>query len=202
MYEITREITKSKTGYYPSDTRDIISNFDNQLNDIGIFSLSETAENQLMWSHYADENRGIAIGFEIVDKSKLADSKHCLKVNYSNDLPSFSVDGFISELSFSFDANMNPIALQKISFDDPTFKLAIKTKPTCWEYEKEWRYIEVKSGSYSFPGRITELVFGLLCSIENREKYKYLINKFISNSVKFFEIQKVPNSNSIIKVEI
>lgn len=43
---------------------------------ISICSFSESYENQLMWSHYADGHRGIVIGFQI-DDSKYTIEKIC-----------------------------------------------------------------------------------------------------------------------------
>ncbi|MCX8129418.1 MAG: DUF2971 domain-containing protein [Clostridia bacterium] len=201
-YKMCREFIKSKTGHYPSDLKATISEFDKQLNEVGIFSLSETCENQLMWSHYAEDAKGIAIGFSVEKNTKLTDANHCVKVNYSDILPEFTGDGFISELSIYIDEFGRPYSKNKISFSDPTFKLAVSTKPTCWSYENEWRYVEEKSGSYNLPAPIKEIVFGLRCPPENREKYRSLAEKYISNPINFYEIQKVPNTNSIVKKEI
>lgn len=98
QYSFFREFIKDHTGYYPTDTRSTFDQFDSQLSAVGIFSLSESSENQLLWAHYADEFRGIAIGFEIDPGSKLADSNHCVKVNYSEELPAFESDGYISQV--------------------------------------------------------------------------------------------------------
>lgn len=50
----------------------------------GIFSLSRTSRNVLMWTHYADEHRGLCVGFRLSDKfinssdkGKLVGTSHC-----------------------------------------------------------------------------------------------------------------------------
>jgi hypothetical protein len=189
-------------GSYPSNPDDLFSNFDQQLNEVGIFSLSETAENQLMWSHYGEESRGIAIGFETSEKSKLTDKDHCLQVNYSDVLPTFKGNGFINQTSFYMDEFGRPYTKQKISLADKTFKLAVSTKPTVWNYEREWRYIEENSGSYPLPSKISEIVFGLRCSEENRDKYKTLIKDNFQYPISLFEIKNTPNTNKIEKVAL
>lgn len=201
-YDHYREFMKSRNGYYPSDPNKTFSDFDMQLNEVGIFSLSETSENQLMWAHYADDSKGIAIGFEVAPNTKLADENHCVKVNYSDTLPAFSGKGFLNQVSFYIDEYGKPYSKGQISFSDPTFKLAVSTKPTVWNYECEWRYIEERSGAFALPGTITEIIFGLKCSDENRNKYKNLAKTNFANSIAFYEIQKVPNTNSIIKVKL
>ena len=55
------------------------------LRNVGIFSLSETCDNELMWGHYADGGKGIAIGFDIQDESSITPNSLCLKVNYTNE---------------------------------------------------------------------------------------------------------------------
>lgn len=201
-YQFFREFMKSRNGYYPTNPIDTFTGFDEQLNKVGIFSLSETSENQLMWSHYGENTQGIAIGFEVTADCKLSDANLCVEVNYSDVLPSFAGKGFLSELSFLVDENGVPYTNNKISFTDPTFKLAVSTKPTIWSYEKEWRYIEENSGAYPLPGKIVELVFGQKCTAETKEKYKELLKANFSEPIKLFEIQAVPNTNSIVKVEL
>ncbi|MCF0075299.1 DUF2971 domain-containing protein [Dyadobacter sp. CY261] len=155
-YKFYREFMKSRNGKYPSDPEATFAGFDQQLNDAGIFSLSENAENQLMWSHYADDTRGIAIGFKVEPNSKLSDDNCCVKVNYSDMLPSFAGKGFLNEISFYMDEYGRPYSKQKVSFSDPTFRLAISTKPTVWSYEREWRYIEEQSGAYPLPVKLAK----------------------------------------------
>lgn len=201
-YDYYREFMKSRNGYYPTAQEATFAGFDQQLNDVGIFSLSETSESQLMWSHYADDTKGIAIGFEVEPNSKLSDNDHCVMVNYSDTLPAFTGEGFLNEVSFYMDENGMPYSKQKISFSDPTFKLAISTKPTAWSYEREWRYIEEKTGAYLLPSKISEVVFGLRCSKDNKDRYKMLAKENLKNPLSFFEIQSIPNTNKIVKVKL
>ena len=201
-YQYYREFMKSRNGNYPTNPIDTFLGFDQQLNEVGIFSLSETAENQLMWSHYGEDTKGIAIGFSVELNSKLSDRNLCVQANYSDTLPSFTDNGFLNELSYYLDENGVQYTKQKISFTDPTFKLAVSTKPAVWNYEREWRYIEEKSGAYPLPAKITELVFGLRCTSENKERYKELAKTNFTHPISFFEIQRIPNTNSIIKVEL
>jgi hypothetical protein len=163
---------------------------------VGIFSLSETCENQLMWAHYADSSRGIAIGFEATKGSKLDSDEHCIKVNYSDELPVFKGEEGLN-LATSFYADGKNI--QKIAFIDGTFRQAVSTKPTCWEYEKEWRYIEENSGSYDFPGKLTEIVFGLKCPQDIRDNYIKLANDNLKGPIDLSEIVTILDTKKLIK---
>ena len=75
-------------------------NFDKQLQKAGIFSLTENPLNELMWAHYGENSKGIAIGFSTVENSLLTNKDKCLKVDYSDELPKFDSDGFILETNF------------------------------------------------------------------------------------------------------
>lgn len=51
-----------------SDTN-ILNYIDMSKYRIGIISLTEAKDNLLMWAHYANEHKGMVIGFSIFDKS-------------------------------------------------------------------------------------------------------------------------------------
>jgi hypothetical protein len=196
-YTTTREFIYRKVGREISNPELTYANFDEQLNKVGIFSMTETCENQVMWAHYGDESRGVALGFENTLETKLASPVHFLKVNYSDDLPAFNREGFLVETSFYIQGSNT----QKIVFHDPTLQAAISTKPICWDYEKEWRYVEEFAGSYPYPGTLKELVFGLKCSEVKRKEYIKLLNSSGHKNIKLFEIIKLPNSNQIKKIK-
>ena len=84
-YRIFADFIKSRTGNYPSNPASKYMYITDILRNVGIFSLSETCDNELMWGHYADGGNGIAIGFQIQDKSSITSNSLCLKVNYTND---------------------------------------------------------------------------------------------------------------------
>lgn len=197
QYKTTREFIFRKTGKELSDPDEIFKNFDNQLNQVGIFSLSETDDNELLWAHYADSSKGIALGFEVTDGGKLADSEHCIKVNYSDVRPTFNSNGFKVTISIYGVSK----SIQKISFNDTTFQKAVSTKSTNWAYENEWRYIEEFSGSYDYPGKLKEIIFGLKCPNETRQKYVELASKHFDYSIDFFEIVILPNSTKLTKIK-
>jgi tetratricopeptide (TPR) repeat protein len=54
----------------------------------------------------------------------------------------------------------------------------------------------------SWPGLLSEMVFGLKCPPERREYYMDLASQFIPNEVSFYEMRKIANSKSIERVGI
>lgn len=87
-------------------------------NGNGCLSLTESADNILMWTHYADEGRGVCVGFDITEDP-------CFflfpqKVNYDNEV-----------VTLNYLKERNKIM-------EPLYHKNLK-----WEYEKEYRVIKV-----------------------------------------------------------
>jgi len=113
----------------------------------GVLSLAAKWDCPLMWSHYADEHKGICIGYSTEDhrcdvlKPVNYDSTRYLKVS---DL----INWFIGD---SADA-------EQTVFDQYFFAKARE-----WKYEKEWRAVTDTSGADDRPFRLSSVHFGLRC---------------------------------------
>lgn len=195
-----------KNGVKFSDQQDVFYKFKDLLKKVGIFSLSAEIDNQLLWAHYADESRGIAIGFNATDNSKLLNPEHCMKVDYSDAIPEKSDIGFSDEthISFDIDENTQDIILtnkNQIAFYDSFFQKVVATKPTPWAYEKEWRYIEATSGLHPLPARISEIVFGVRATEDTIKKYINLADTY-HNDVKFYKIKKSETKNLLMRCRL
>lgn len=94
----------------------------NRQQRIRICAFTETHKNSVVWSHYADEHRGICIEFD----SDKVDTKNGLlrQVNYSNTLPTLGHNSGADE------------------------RTAFLNKTKEWAYEKEWRYITKDASAY------------------------------------------------------
>ena len=191
------EIMKSFIGYAPANPDKLFSQLNQQLLDVGIFSLSSNPNQQLMWAHYAAEHTGLSLGFKKLPGSRLADPVHFLPVIYSDQLPEMK-EGFNVEMTFSMsEAGMMYTSAHKIAFHDQTFQKAITTKPVCWEYEEEWRYVEPYPGLFKWPGPLCEITFGLKCPSERRKHYIDIVEAHIPYPVKFFEMRKRHGTNAL-----
>lgn len=192
-YKLVRETFRKHSGGSMTRPRKTFENFDKQLQQAGIFSLSEDPINELMWAHYGGNSTGIAIGFNVSENSNLSDPEKCIKVTYSDELPSFESEGFLVETSLKYGGKNE----QRIAFNDPTLLTAISTKSKAWNYEKEWRYVEPDQGEYQYPGPINQIVFGLNTKEETIKKYKDLANSLGTDSMAFFKVRKEPNTNKL-----
>lgn len=101
----------------------------------GILCLCERKDNILMWSHYANSNKGLCIGYNIEKlKEYIVENKYALlgifRVEYYSDYP---------ELKPYFGHNIENI------------KTKLASKSIIWSYEKEWRLIIHNQTSIAIP---------------------------------------------------
>jgi len=193
-------IMKAHTGYAPAEPDRLFVQLNQQLLDVGIFSMSANPGHQLMWAHYGGEHTGLCLGFKNVIESKLSNPDHFLPVIYSDQLPEMQ-EGFNVEMAFSMNENgVLYTSSYKIAFADKTFQKAITTKPTCWQYEEEWRYVEPYPGLFTWPGPLSGITFGLKCRSERRHYYIDLVETHIPYPVIFFEMRKKHGTNELERV--
>lgn len=109
-------------------------NFRGLIENVGIVSLTETPRNLLMWSHYANQHKGICIGYNsnlLEDRNDLdlhlPSSYKTLKVNYDNCRYDQYTDIFSTK-------NINELRREIVL-------KSLLTKGDDWIYEKEHRAI-------------------------------------------------------------
>jgi tetratricopeptide (TPR) repeat protein len=192
------QIMLKQTGHPPSNSQNMFSQIDAQLLSVGIFSMSTNPENSLMWAHYSGNHSGICLGFKKTPEGKLSNPDHFLKVIYSDKLPEMDKDGFQTEIAFSVDAKMRMYPSSfKLSFTDKTFQKAIVTKPTCWSYEDEWRYVEPYPGLFDWPGTLNDITFGLKMTEDRIEHYVKIIEEHVPYSVSLYQMRKKHGTNEL-----
>lgn len=133
---VIRQKIKERPSLFDADSTDktIIRNIYNMLNTSGVTSLSETQRNILMWAHYANEHRGLCIGYDSDPfnfKSQVKNSNDIFyklhKVNYDTSRYDPYHDELNNETRFKWIASVT--------------KKILTTKSDEWIYEKEHRYI-------------------------------------------------------------
>jgi len=129
----------------------------------GVLALGEDPSVVLMWSHYADEHKGLCLGFTRTDTNELGEYGKCYPVIYSADLPSFTPEQLT-----------NPQYVGK----------ALTTKADFWSYELEWRMISHEGGNaIDFPGDLTSVTFGFRMPDTERQQ----VIAILGDSVDYFE---------------
>jgi len=123
-------------------------NLHDKMCDKGIVSLAESWQCPLMWSHYADQHRGMCFEYDITKSDLIPpkkidyDGKRCIK---ASDLLEF--------------LNGSESARDKI---EHTFFF---TKASQWRYENEWRIVADYQGEAPLPFKLTSIYFGMRCEL-------------------------------------
>jgi hypothetical protein len=120
---------------------------DAELGATGVLSLSATWSSALMWSHYADEHRGICIEYDTTDQ----DHPRLMPVNYRAPRAIKTSD------LFRWKARNDDDARERV------MQTYFYSKSGEWKYEKEWRDLHDESGTHGLPFRVTAIHFGLRC---------------------------------------
>lgn len=134
-------------------------------------------KNILMWSHYADEHKGICIKYKL--------NGNCIM----ND--QYADAGHLTLLHRIEYKNINPMSVKEKSIQ---IGLAFTHKAPCWKYEKEARLIcyndkeEKEHVAFPYDNNISieAVYFGLHCSDEN----KVIIKRLLSDqNIKYYEMK-------------
>ncbi len=116
------------------------------LNNSSVYCLSETNDNLLMWSHYAEGHRGVCFEFTYTLENSLGNPE---KVVYPEDYPVQDYNDYYSIDNESLVMN------------------TIFTKSNHWSYEQEWRIFEFRKskGIHKFPEKLlTGIIIGCKAS--------------------------------------
>lgn len=115
----------------------------------GILSLSKQWNSPLMWSHYADEHKGICIEYDI--SQAVCESPKM--VDYMGDR------GILISKVVDFVFNNSETSKEEIEHK------YFYTKAGQWDYEEEWRYVSNVQGTQSVPFPLCGVYFGMRCEI-------------------------------------
>ena len=149
---------------------------DAEMGKCGVLSLSERWDCPLMWSHYADEHRGLCIEYDMNDNC----CSHIKPVDYRRPR---SIK--ITEL-MRWKLHSSPEAEQNVL---DTYFFA---KASQWRYEKEWRDIHSSHGVKQAPFRISGVYFGLRCDAAVRTSIVKLFAKSIP--IAFYDLYPLEDS--------
>ena len=184
-----------------SDPHDQANSIDKIVQKVGIFSLSEDPLNMLMWSHYGDSHKGVALGFAASTGSRLADPKSCQSIRYEDGAITFDFSvGRLTEVYYAKQPDGTMRMEGSVQINDEQIQKALFTKTTEWGYEKEWRYYEPNFGEYDYPGELVEVVFGLNMPVEERARFAALCRGSLGDSIKFRCVTR-PNGTQKLQLQ-
>jgi Protein of unknown function (DUF2971) len=123
---------------------------------MGVVCFSDTIEDPILWSHYADHHRGVALEVEYLDVPSL------YRVEYSNDRP-------------TVDASRLADTQGMKDYLMPIVRSLFTRKSSSWAYEREYRAFvdltqcESRCGMFFVkipPDFLKRVVLGFRCSLE------------------------------------
>ena len=168
------------------DNRKIITNFQKHINDFGIASFSYKQDETLMWSHYADDHKGVCIQYDIStdfqDNLTLGTAEVLYEPNRVSDWLSTHIKHFKDN--------------QK-NFIQNLLLTVLNAKAPQWNYESEVRVIRTITGVYEVPREImSQVIFGLQTTEQDKKLIRSIVNKFY-NGVRFKEMFRTGNDFGI-----
>ena len=173
--EVKSNLIKMNWQKDPTKHQQVKDIIDPLVENTGVLCFTEKPDNLLMWAHYAQNHTGLCIQFDF-DEHGLLDEK-CDKVIYSKNYP-------LVNLAKEPEENWA--------------KIFLLTKSKDWEYEHEWRFIDLRgSGEKVVPHNFVRgIIFGLRMLDKNKNK---IISWFKNRDYipKFYQAQKHEKRYSI-----
>ncbi|HCJ4668912.1 DUF2971 domain-containing protein [Vibrio parahaemolyticus] len=149
-----------------------------QSKNYAVMCFSEIHDHSLMWSHYADEHKGIVITFERTEDNMLGRSS-CRPVRYSRHYPRISHAEYWKSRKFASDEHPQ---------DHDVLSMCLFTKYEDWFYEKEWRDIIHNSQG---NGQLVELdakIKGVFFGCRTPEEDKKLVKDILGDTVEYLQM--------------
>lgn len=178
----TFEFCPGITGVPPHVSPDLVEQCNKDFVDeiskrYGIVSFTRKSNCPLLWAHYADKHKGVALEFGFRRKPDL------FKMRYRRKRPS---------VPFVPSEDISP-AIQKMK--EKVITRCLKTKHISWRYEREWRIIaelgecrkkQGKDGKDIYlndldPNSIWRVVLGIKCPLKERDVEKRVEDAKLGN---------------------
>ena len=170
-----------------SKVNEAISSVKASLNDVlekkdscGVYSLSKSNTDELLWAHYAYSHTGFCIEYDLDTLIHFGGSAYYnFDVNYSNQPPKLSIDDMMT-------LKENSVFFQKL----------IGVKSSRWLYETEHRVVTSESGLQDYDYRAVKAIhFGLRMP---KERIEQLMSKLRGRSIKYYQMGLKGNSYELI----
>jgi len=169
----------------------------------GILSLSKVIDNILMWSHYGENHRGFAIGFDAEKLEQTKDFLYAEDAKYTNDFPQVNP---LEDYDFK---QHNPFLLKNkhnkfVIYINRYLFLEIFYKWLDWQSEEEYRCAKIFSSTPTIKERIytydksiiKEVVLGYGCF----DGYtKDLIEYCRDNNIPMYRMTPIKNKFELTK---
>ena len=165
---------------YSHNVEEQYNKFTEKFGKVGVYSLSKTFDNELLWAYYASGHTGFAIEYDIdileqsLNYNAYAQQLYKFDVEYLNDVPQIDISTIRG----------NEIV--------EMLKRFIGTKSSSWAHEKEVRLIFENTGLFEIDYKaVTAIYFG--CRMPDSD-IDYIMKKLKGRGLKYFKMVNVNNS--------
>ncbi|MFC4740535.1 DUF2971 domain-containing protein [Flavobacterium ponti] len=141
---------------------------------IGIFSLSKTFKDELLWAHYANSHKGFCIEYDldILLNTYQSINLYSFPVIYKKEPPSIDLKDIINPKNI----------IQKMS----------GYKSLRWKYEEEIRVITENYGEHSYDFiAVKSIYFGLRMLEKDKLEIK---NRLKGRGINFYQMERIPKT--------
>lgn len=164
--------------------------------NVGVCSFSLKLEEPLLWSHYADEHRGVCLLYQF-NENFLMDRKNEIvgvsDITYGeNPLSDWIMDSIPDQIEDTFYERFTTELLKRV----------LIIKGSGWAYEHEARIIREQEGTFSIPkGCLKQVCFGLKISSSDMNLVKQIVEG-AGYQVSYCQMQKMASDFGIQAAEI
>ena len=162
----------------------ILDSIKNEIGVSGVFSLSEEWKNVLMWSHYAEDHKGICIEFDTYWRNYY----EIIKINYHGSR--------VMKLSDIYKWKVHKDSDAERTLYDQYYS----NKSSDWKYEKEWRVLSKHIKEEPAPFYIGAIYFGLRSDIAVKSAIYNLFSP--TQSITFYQMFTLPNGFGLQRREL
>ena len=165
---------------YSHNVEEQYNKFTEKFGKVGVYSLSKTFDNELLWAYYASGHTGFAIEYDIdileqsLNYNTYAQQLYKFDVEYLNDVPQIDISTIRGDEIVEM------------------LKRFIGTKSSSWAHEKEVRLIFENTGLFEIDYKaVTAIYFG--CRMPDSD-IDYIMKKLKGRGLKYFKMVNVNNS--------
>ena len=171
----------------------VTQRFSKNVGEMGIGSFSLTNDETLLWSHYADDHRGVALRYDF-PMALLDDEDNIVGVSAVSYEPN-AVSDWLTDNAHLYIDNLQEFIIELL-------KKVLMSKAPAWQYEQEARIVRPATGLFALPREtLTHVIFGLQTSQQDEAVIRSLVEKYY-NEVKFGRVVRTVDDFGIGIVEI
>ncbi len=167
--EDTKNKLHTKFGQAILKDEKFFQRFHKSMEDFGICSFSIALHETLMWSHYGDEHKGVALEYDF-PIGYLDDEDKFLGVSATT-YDDNAISAWVADHIILFQYN-------HYEFVTGLLRKMLTSKAPAWSYEEEGRIIRAITGAFEIPREMLKgVTFGLRTSAKDEEMIRTVVDK-------------------------